>query len=236
MSPWWPLLGLRWFALRPWLWLQPLLAHVLALLALLAVGIATTWWAWPDDGAWWSVLLRACAAISLGVVAALAAWSVIVPLLLALVLDQLAETVFTARGFPPLAVPIARSLRDGFAVLLRTLPFRLRWLGVGLTALFLGPLGPLVAAYALARVAVVDALDIAASVRGSSVESRLLTYAMQRQALRRSAAVAGGLQIALACTLVGWFFWLPGLVCGAALMLEDSRPSQLRGSSDEVAT
>ena len=225
MSPWWPLLGLRWFALRPWLWLRPLLAHAAALVALLTVGITVTWWAWPGDGAWWSVLLRACAAISLGLVAALATWAVIVPLLLALVLDHLAEAVFTARGFPPLAVPITRSLHDGVTVLLRTLPLRLRWLAVGLSALLLGPVGPLVAAYALARVAVVDALDIAASVRGLAAEPRVTMYATHRPALRRAALVASSLQLALAFTFVGWLFWLPGLVCGAALMLttEDSQ-------------
>ena len=226
MSPWWPLLGLRWFALRPWLWLQPLLAHALALLALLAVGIATTWWTWPGDGAWWSVLLRACAAISLGLVAALAAWAVIVPLLLALVLDQLAEAVFKSRGFPPLSVPITRTVQDGVAVMVRTLPLRLRWLAVGLSALLLGPVGPFVAAYALARVAVVDALDIAASVRGLPAENRLLTYTAQRTALRRAAAVAGGLQIGLAPTFVGWLFWLPGLVCGAALLMPAPAPTR----------
>ena len=217
MNPWWPLLGLRWFALRPWLWLRPLLAHALALAALLTVGISVTWWAWPVAGPNWHILFYSCVAISLGLVAALAAWVVIVPLLLAVVLDHLAEAVFTARGFPPLAVPITRSLRDGVTVLLRTLPLRLRWLAVGLFALLLGPLGPFLAAYAVARVAVVDALDIAAGVRGLTAETRLTSYGTNRPALRRAALVAGGLQIALAFTFVGWLFWLPGLVCGAAL-------------------
>lgn len=215
----WPLAGLLWFLSRPWLWLRPLAVHGIALSVLLAVGIATAWWAWPVEGVWWSFLLRACGAVTLGLVAAIATWAVLVPLLLALVLDSLAEAVFKARGMPAVSVPVVHSVAAGVGVLMRTLPLRLRWLGVALGALLLGPLGPLVAAYALARVAVVDATDIALGVRGWPVGERMGVYRAERGSLRGAALVAGALQLGLAFTFVGWLFWMPGLVCGAALRI-----------------
>lgn len=215
----WPLDGLLWFLARPWLWLRPLAVHALALTVLLGVATATTWWAWPADAPWLTFLLRACGAVTLGLVAAIAAWTVLVPLLLALVLDSLAEAVFRARGLPPVAVPVTHSIAAGVGVLLRTLPLRLRWLAVGLSSLLLGPLGPFVAAYALARVAVVDATDIALGVRGLEMDERMALYQRERSELRAAALVAGLLQIGLAFTFVGWLFWMPGLVCGAALRI-----------------
>lgn len=215
----WPLDGLLWFLARPWLWLRPLAVHALALAVLLAVAVATTWWAWPADGPWGGFLLRACGAVTLGLVAAIGTWAVLVPVLLALVLDSLAEAVFKDRGMPAVSVPVVHSVSAGVGVLVRTLPLRLRWLGVALGALLLGPLGPFVAAYALARVAVIDATDIALGVRGWPVGERMALYRTERGSLRGAALVAGALQLGLAFTFVGWLFWMPGLVCGAALRI-----------------
>ena len=217
LDPWWPVRGLAWFAVRPWLWLRPLLAHGLALAVLVAVATSVTWWAWPGDHGWWSWLWRAGAALSLGLSAALAVWALLVPLLLAVVLDSLAGAVFASRGVTVPAIPLAQAVAGSLTVLGRTLPLRLRWLAVSLMALLLGPFGPLLAAYALARVAVVDASDIALAVRGVPAADRLRQFAAERGRLRRAAFVAGGLQLGLGLTILGWLFWMPGLVCGAAL-------------------
>jgi hypothetical protein len=219
---WWPVRGLGWFAARPWLWLRPLLAHAAALAVLISVATLVTWWAWPGAYPWWTWLWRAGAALSLGLSAALVTWALLVPVLLAVVLDSLAVAVFASQGVTVPTIPIAQAVMGSLTVLSRTLPLRGRWLAVSLFALVLGPGGPLLAAYALARVAVVDACDIALAVRGVPAADRLRLFAADRGWLRWSAVVAGGLQLGLGLTLLGWLFWMPGLVCGAALLA--SRP------------
>ncbi len=216
----WPVRGLLWFAARPALWLRPLLAHGLALAVLVAVAGGIIWLGWPGAGhPWWSLALRAAGAVALGLAGALVAWSLLVPLLLAPVLDSLAAAVFRERGLAAVESPVLRSVADSLAVVVGTIPLRLRWLGFGLLGFVLGPAGPLLGAYALARVAVVDATDIALGVRGVAAGERLAGYRTGAGALRRAALVAAALQVPLAATFVGWLFWMPGLVCGAALRI-----------------
>ncbi len=213
----WPLAGLRWLLLHPSLWWRPLAAHALALLLMLSIGVAVSCWLWPAPQAWWWHTAKAAGALATGAVLAISAWMLIVPLLLAVVLDALATAVFREHGLPDIPVPIHRSASAGVAVLLRTLPLRLRWLGVAVIGLFTGPAAPLIASYALARVAVVDAYDIALGVRGLDSTQRMAIYAAERNDLRRAAVTAGAIQLGLAFTFIGWLLWLPALVCGAAL-------------------
>ncbi len=229
IDPWWPVRGFAWFAVRPWLWLRPLLAHGLALAVLVGTATVVTWWAWPGEHGWWGWLWRAGAALSLGLSAALVAWALLVPLLLAVVLDSLAGAVFASRGVTVPAIPLTTAVAGSLAVLGRTLPLRLRWLAVSLLAILLGPLGPFLAAYALARVAVVDACDIALAVRGVPATDRLRVFGGERRRLRWAALVAGGLQLGLGLTILGWLFWMPGLVCGAALLASPQNRSKAPG-------
>ena len=214
----WPLDGLRWLLMHPALWWRPLAAHAVALLVLLLVGSGCSWWLWPEPQPWYWHTLKALGAVALGMLVAISAWMLTVPVLLALVLDSLASAVFRERGLPEAPVALHRSLAAGIAVVIRTLPLRLRWLMVALLGLFTGPAAPFIASYALARVAVVDAYDIALGVRGLDSAQRMARYADERNALRGAAMTAGALQLGLAFTFVGWLLWLPSLVCGAALL------------------
>ncbi len=214
----WPLAGLRWLLARPPLWWRPLAVHAVALLVLLTVGIGSSWWLWPEPQPWWWQTLKALGAVGCGVLLAVSAWLLAVPLLLALVLDSLAAAVFRERGLPDVPLALHRSLASGIAVLVLTLPLRLRWLLVALLGLFTGPGAPFIASYAMARVAVVDAYDIALGVRGLDSTQRMARHADERGDLRLAAVTAGALQLGLAFTFIGWLLWLPALVCGAALL------------------
>ena len=224
----WPLAGLRWFVAHPRLWWKPLIAHGIAVVMMLILGVSMSYWLWPareigpEALAWWWQALRISGAIGAGIVTAFSAWIVMVPLVLALVLDSLAAAVFRERGLPDIPVSAPQSLATGLVVLMRTFPLRLGWLLVMGAALFTGPLAPFIVTYAIARVAVVDAYDIGLGVRGVSSADRLAYYAAQRSSFRHAALTAGALQMGLACTFVGWLLWLPALVCGAALHIADA--------------
>ena len=197
----WPLDGLRWLLMHPALWWRPLAAHAVALLVLLLVGSGCSWWLWPEPQPWYWHTLKALGAVALGMLVAISAWMLTVPVLLALVLDSLASAVFRERGLPEAPVALHRSLAAGIAVVIRTLPLRLRWLMVALLGLFTGPAAP-----------------FALGVRGLDSAQRMARYADERNALRGAAMTAGALQLGLAFTFVGWLLWLPSLVCGAALL------------------
>jgi hypothetical protein len=215
----WPLLGLRWFLAHPGLWWRPLSVHAVALAALLLVAVGVSFACWPGDMAWWWYLARASLALGLGAVAALATWALLVPLLLMPMLDSLAVAVRRECGLPIADVPILPAMAAGVVVLRRTLRLRLAMLGLGLVAAFLGPFGPLLGSYALGRLAVVDAHDVALAVGGWDSRQRLAFYAEDPWFWRGSALSAGLLHLLLVFTLVGWLLWLPALVCGAALRL-----------------
>lgn len=222
MSAWRiPVAGLAWLLPRPRQILQGVLAHGLALLVLLAVGGVIGWWLWPDPLAGWRAWLMALVALGAALGAAVFAWALLLPVLLALVLDTVAEAVFAQRGVPPVAAPVLRSLTGTLIVLVRTLPRRLGWSAVALLSPLLGPLGILVTAYAMARIASADALDTALALRGASGSERLAALARMRRELRWASLTAAALQIALAATFVGWLLWMPALVAGYALRVAD---------------
>lgn len=223
----WPLAGLRWLLAHPRLWVRPVIAHACAMAVMLALGLSVSYWLWPasavlpETSSWWHHGLKIGGAIGAGVVIAFSAWIILVPLVLAVVLDSLAVAVFRERGLPDIPVPVAQSIAAGLAVLVRTFPLRLRWILVMVVSLFTGPLAPIIMSYAVARVAVVDAYDIGLGVRGVSSAQRLARYVAERGELRQAALTAGALQMLLAFTFVGWLWWLPALVCGAALRIAE---------------
>jgi len=220
----WPLAGLRWFLAHPRLWWRPLALHAVALLLLLGCGVGTVMAWWPHEGTWYWYAFHACLALGLGVVSMGMLWLVLVPILLAPVLDSLAIAVFRERGIEFQELPFVVAVHAGVRVVWRTLPLRLGWLSLGLAGAFLGPAGPFLSSIAVGRIAVMDAYDIALGTQGFTSEQRLAFYAAGGTFFSRSAVTAGLLQLALAFTLLGWLLWMPALVCGAALRCAQQSP------------
>lgn len=224
-DPWWPLRGLVWLLSRPRLWLRPVLAQAGLLSVMVAAMTTVGWYLWPVEAVtgWaraWEILL----ALGAGLTAGTLAWLVAAPLITALVLDALAAEVrrhlgqgVDAGGWH--SVPAALSM------LRTTFLARLGWTAVTLVALFLGPIGPLVGAYAMARVASLDAFDTALAAGDGHAACRrqgLIDHAGDRTT---GALVAALLSLALGMTIIGWVLWMPALVCGAALRLITARES-----------
>jgi hypothetical protein len=218
----WPVHGLLRFLRSPSWWLLPMAAVAIGGLVLLGVLVGVSWWRWPpQEVAGWRYWLAALLAIGQGGAALLAAWVLVLPLLLGTAMESLARRVQRAEGAPETPeLTLSRSLAASLRVVAGTLLPRLGWLGAGVLLSWVGgPIGVVVGAIAMAFIACLDAADLALSVRGLNGLQRLAALKAHRGELWRGAAVAGLLNLALAATVVGWVLWLPALVVGAARLV-----------------
>ncbi len=219
-----PIDGLAWFLSHPRLWWRPLLAYAVGSLVLLLMALLAGWLCWPTgDLAWFHWLWRVPLAIGAGAAAGILAWSVIMPLVLALVFDAIARAALRERGEVINEEPLSDAIPSTMRVVIGTIPLRLRWMAVALVSGFAGPFGIPVATYAMARVAMTDAYDTVLAQRGLTGEQRLAELHAAAPQLRRIAVIAGALQLLLALTFVGWLLWMPALVAGAARGIRSQR-------------
>jgi hypothetical protein len=218
-AAWWPLSGLLRFASTPAWWLRPLCLAAVLGLVLLATGVAVAWWRWPNgDAAGWHAWLGGAFAIGQAAAVVLACGLVLMPFILSLIMDALVHQVHRQHGALEVALPAAwPALLASLRVMAGTLAPRLLW-GVGGVALslFAGPAGAVLASFGIAHIACIDALDLSLAARGLDGERRLRALRAHRQEVVVGSLVAGALNLLLATTLIGWLFWLPGLIAGAA--------------------
>jgi hypothetical protein len=224
--------GLLWFLRHPREWWRPLVAYGITILAILAVAVAVAWGLWPRPEEFIGTYgyVRVGLAIAGGLTAAVVAGAGLLPLCLALAFDGLVAAIRREAGAPVVSEATIPAVMSVLVVILGTLWLRLAMVAVTLLGLFTGPLAPFVAAWALSRVAVVDALDTALAGEGLSGSQRLVIIRQHQGAAWREALEAGILKIVLAPTLLGWFLWMPALVAGATLQRLAALPTGLRAS------
>lgn len=223
----WPVDGTLQYLRHPSWWGWPLLATAVAWLVIAGIFVGVTSWQWPaaPEPGFWSRMahigwilwtLVKAAAVALG------AWLLITPLLMGVACEKLAVAVQRHAGAPPAREePLLRSLASTLRVVTGTLHLRLAWMLVGALSLLLGPLGFLVGAYAMAQVAVIDACDVGLAMRGFAGADRVRILRGRRAELRQAALPAALVNIGLGVTFIGWLFFLPGLVAGAARRVLD---------------
>ena len=220
----WPVTGTIAYLSQPRLWGWPLAATAAGWSVILLV------FAWvliarrpPHDPSFLSTLIGYLWALAQAGGVALATYIVLLPLLIGIACEQLAKHIQRAAGAPEAREePLPLALWSTARVILNTLHLRLGWLLVGMVALIVtGPFGLLVGAFAMAQIAVIDAADIGLAMRGCDGLTRVRLLAAHRAELRRAALPATALNIALGVTFIGWLFWLPGLVAGAAKLVLD---------------
>jgi hypothetical protein len=214
----WPLNGLGVFLKHPHLWRRPFIGLLLVWIVLLAASIGVGWWWWPAAALTiWPWLLHASLALGLATVTALAAWIILLPLVMSFAMEHLAREVQRLAGAPPpTSESMLASLGSTLHVLLRTLPLRIAWMGVALIASFFGPLGVVVGAFAMAHMAAIDAMDTAMAARGIPGRRRMEIQRLHRGELIQGAGVGAAMNIGLGLTVLGWLLWLPAMVAGAA--------------------
>ncbi len=221
----WPLKGVSLYLGRPQLWGWPLLAMLAALVVIGGVFFAILVWQWPlshEVIGWWRWTLGMITAFGKAGGVALGLWLVGMPLLLGVACEQVAKRVQDDAGAPPMEAGLALSMAATMRVVLNTLHIRLAWMLVAIIAMFVtGPFGLLVGALAVAHVACIDAVDVALAMRGFTGAQRLAMMERHRPWLRQGALTAAAVSVALGATVIGWLFFLPGLVAGASLMVLD---------------
>ena len=214
----WPLVGLFWVLRRPGVWLQPIVGLTLVGLITIAGGILTGWLAWPGPtSGWLEWLLRVSLALGAGLAASVSSAALLTPLLMNLVLDNVAARVRQEAGQPLSATPLLASFTATVFLVLHTLPERLGWTLLAFAGGFTGPFAVPIAAYAWSRIATADAFDTALAAEGADLPTRRAARRRHRHALRLGSLSAGGLQLGLALLIIAWLLWLPALVAGAAL-------------------
>jgi hypothetical protein len=214
----WPLHGVTVLLKHPALWRRPFLALLIAWVALLGAGVGVGWWRWPAGPMnWWPYPLHASIALGLSLATMLLVWIVALPLLMSLAMEHLAREVQRLTGAPPARdESFVAALGSTLLVMVRTLHLRLGWTGLSLVCSFFGPLGVIIAAFGMAHMASIDALDTALVVRGIPGRRRLELLRIHRDDLINGALAGSVLNLALGLTVVGWVVWLPSLVAGAA--------------------
>jgi len=220
----WPVTGTVAYLSQPKLWGWPLVATAAGWVVILLVFAAMLVWRRPPhDAGFWNTLVGYMWALAQAGGAAFAVYIVLLPLLVGMACEQLAKRIQREAGAAEAREePLPRALWSTLRVILNTIHLRLGWLLVSVVALILtGPFGLLVGAFAMAQIAVIDAADIGLAMRGCDGLTRIRLLAAHRAELRRAALPAALLNIGLGVTFLGWLFWLPGLVAGAAKTVLD---------------
>lgn len=184
----------------------------------MGLAVIVLWWRWPTaEVTGWSKWFAILFALGQASAAAVAAWLVILPLLLSLAMEDLVRKVQRQAGVEPMELPLMSSLLATLRMMLNTLPLRLGWAGAGIIlGIFLGPVGAVVGAIGMGQIACLDALDLGLSLRGLDGLSRLAALKAHKSERLQAGLLAGLSNLVFAATFILWPLWLPGLVTGAA--------------------
>jgi hypothetical protein len=214
---WWPVLGLIRFLGRPALWLMPALAGGGTVCGLLLLGFSVLVRAWPSAHlGFWPWAWRLLEAFGFALSAILAAWVVVVPLVMGLAMQHLVRRVQQDLLAPPAGESVWSGLASSLHLLRHTWLLRL---GVTLAAVAgscLGPVGLAVGTLGLAYLACLDALDLALAMRGIAGRRRLELIRAHRRDHLGGTLVASALLLILGGSIIGWWLVLPALAAGAA--------------------
>jgi hypothetical protein len=220
----WPLHGVARFFSRPRLWGRPVIGTLLAWLALGALALAVvafTWPTTPPEGIWWT-LVAYLSPFIWGLVTFACSWMLLLPVLMVLIYEDLAKHILREQGREIREQDLLRGGLAGAIFALRTLPWRLGWLTAGILFSFLlPPVGFVISLIGLGHLALIDACDICFGLLGVDGKIRYRLIREHAKELLSTGAVAGVGGHLLALTVVGWWFWMPGLVVGAAQRCPD---------------
>jgi hypothetical protein len=208
--------GLGWLVTHPGVWPGLIVGWIVAALLLAGVAIGSAWLAWPDGAVDWHWLWRVPLAVAAGLGALAAAWALLLPPLLSLLCEALVRRVLHVYGCHAPGETLLGGLHSTLHVMLATLPLRLLAILLALLSWLLGPFGIPLAAYAVARIAVLDACDLVLAVEGQRGPQRIAWLRAHGGVQHRLALGAIPLHFLLGFSVLGWPLWLPSLVTGMA--------------------
>lgn len=230
-----PITGVLYFLFRPFLWFAPILTAVFACVVSLALSCLVLWLNWPVDAAlgFWASSFAVSVACAYAILTFVILWVLAIPFVMGYAFESLARRIIQQRqrqnqegDGSHTSEPVVAAMVSSSKIFLRSLPWRLLWLSLGLMCTFVfPPLSIFVSAIALGHICILDSSEIVLQLLGHDGETRQNFYKQQRLSLLAAGCVAGAISLVLASTIIGLLFWLPGMVCAAALTIPRLLPA-----------
>lgn len=214
-----PVMGLGYFLARPYLWIGPLFATLIALIVLMSVFIFVAYFSWPSEGAgWFAYTWGILKSFGYAAIAILALWVSLFPIILNVAFERMCGRILHEQKKPVKGEGIGQATLSSIQVIFRTVGWRLFWPFAAIFCLlFFNPLAIFVVQMGMGHIAIIDGCDLALSVQGIKGRERIQMLKERRGALFVSGFIAGLLSIVLTATVIGWLFWLPGIYVGTVL-------------------
>lgn len=218
-----PFRGSGYFLSHPSLWWLQLFAMFILLILLLGVFGAILYFTWPITGlGFWHKTWGVLKSLGLGSAGTLVGFVVLMPVLLTLALDKMVRKMYLKMDGKAVDVSFFKSVYSSTVIFFRTLFWRIFWPVVGiLSALFLGPLGIFIAQLGIGHLAVIDGVDLALALKGHDTAYRLQCYRERRGEIFAMGFSAALLSLLLSVTILGWLIWVPGVIAGCALWVDE---------------
>jgi hypothetical protein len=214
------LIGFGYFLARPYLWIGPLFAALLALIILMGVFFLVAYFSWPTSvgTGWLSYSWGVLKSFGYASISILALWVSLFPIILNVAFERMAARILHENKKEVKAEGMGQATFSSIQVIFRTLGWRLFWPLAAIVCLFFfGPLTIFIAQIGMAHIAVIDGCDLSLSVQGVKGSVRIKQIKERRGPILVGGFMAGLLSIILTATIIGWVFWLPGVYAGTVL-------------------
>lgn len=224
-----PFKGTAYFLSHPRFWWLQIFAMLVLSIILIGVFALVLFYTWPqmDLGTWhtiWGILK----AVGISLSASLVAFIVLMPLLLTLALDKMVRKMYLELNHKEVKVGFFKSMYSSTVIFFRTLFWRIFWPIVGLIcAIFLGPLGIFIAQLGIGHLAVIDGVDLALALKGHDTSYRLKCYRERSGQIFLMGFFAAVLSMLLSFTILAWLIWVPGVIAGCALWVNEWAPEAM---------
>ncbi len=162
--------------------------------------------------------LKIIQALGLGSFAMFFVWAFVFPIFLNGAFENVVKKIYLSKGEDILELKFFKSLNSSLYLIRKTLIWRLGWLFLSfISAIFFSSIGLIISQVAIGHIAVLDASDLALTVRGVENSKRFKLLQDNSLGILSGGLIGGLFGFILATTVIGWIFWLPSVYVGTAL-------------------
>lgn len=222
-----PARGMYYFIGTPSLWWRPIFAAIIVVTLMLSLFSFVLYFSWPNsDLTWLKYIGGILTSAGLGFASVLVFWVLFLPGILTLCFQGLVRKVFKSKQVAVVDESLFGSIHSSLYVLMKTLGWRIFWpLFTLIMTIFISPLGVVVGHLGLGHIIALDSVDLALSLIGIKGRERIAFISSYRLELFLFGCSAALFSMLLSFTIIGWFFWLPGMLCAGTLFVAAKRSS-----------